>query len=66
MVWEQGRLAGIRMLDAPPAAVLTPTGPFSAASFDVRSGRVTEVRFDGATLVLPGGTRAVRQDRKPV
>jgi CubicO group peptidase (beta-lactamase class C family) len=60
LVWEQGRLAGIRVLDAPPAAVLTPTGPDTAASFDVRSGRVTEVRFDGATLVLPGGTRATR------
>ncbi len=56
-LWSGMGIEAVRFMDAPPAILFVPQPDGSFANFDVRTGGIVHLRFEGADLVAstPGG-----------
>ena len=63
IVWEEGRIAGLRPAREPAPTVFVPVEADTWASYDIGSGAGTRVRFEGGTLVIDTPAGRVRAAR---
>lgn len=62
-VWEEGRIAGMSPVPAPPPALFVPVGPDAWASYDIGTGAISRVRFEAGALVVDTPAGPVRASR---
>jgi hypothetical protein len=59
-LWSGMGIEAVRFMDAPPAILFVPQPDGSFVNFDVRSGKVVQLRFEGAELVATSPAGPVR------
>ncbi len=62
-LWSGMGIESVRFVDAPPPILFVPQTDGSFVNFDVRSGKVVHLRFEGTDLVATSPTGPVRAKR---
>jgi CubicO group peptidase (beta-lactamase class C family) len=63
VVWEDGKVAGLSPMREPPPALFVPVAPDAWASYDIATGAIGRVRFEGGALVVDTPAGPVRASK---